>query len=73
MLYMCQVSINCEYSEYLHDESFVCHMLWARDVSNILEYKPSLKSTGGLTENNVYPEKKYCQLQDIQMCRAPIC
>ena len=27
---------------------FICHMLWARDVSNILGYKPSLKSAGGL-------------------------
>ena len=37
---------------------FIYHMLRAHDVSNILlEYKPSPKSTAGLTENNIYPEE----------------
>ena len=45
MLYMCQVSINCELLMYIYlmNGMFICYMLWAHDVSNILEYKPSLK------------------------------
>ena len=37
---MCQVSELLMYI-YLMNGLFICYMLWARDVSNILEYKPS--------------------------------
>ena len=48
--------------------NFITYMLWSRDVSNILEYKPSLKL---LTINRrdrprimYIAGKKYCQLRD---------
>ena len=50
---------------------FICHMLWARDVSNILEYKPSLKSTGGLTENNVHREESIANYKGFKCGGLP--
>ena len=43
--YICQVNTNCELLMYIYlmNGLFICYMLWARDVSKILEYKPSLK------------------------------
>ena len=62
MLYMCQVSTNCELLMYIYmmNVLFICYMLRARDVSNILEYKPSLKLltiNRGTAKNNVYLER----------------
>ena len=47
---------------------FICHMLWARDVSNIEEYKPSIV-TGGLNENNVYPEESIANYKEFKCGR----
>ena len=47
-------------------------MLWSRDVSNILEYKPSLKSTGGPAENNVYSWKEVLPTKELE-CGGPPC
>ena len=45
MLYMCQVNTNCEWLIYIYlmNGLLIFHMLRACDVSNTLEYKPSLK------------------------------
>ena len=53
MLYMCQVSTNCELLMYIYlmNGLFICYMLWACDVSNILEYKPSQEDL--VAKNNV--------------------
>ena len=52
---------NCEKLMYIYvmNGLFIWHKFQARDVLNILEYKPSLKqlrkqSTGRLAKNNVY-------------------
>ena len=47
---------------YIMNSLYICHMLWARDTSNIVEYKPSLKPTGALLRIMCIPGRKYCQL-----------
>ena len=46
---------------YLMNVLFICHMLWAHDASNILEYKRSLKlltiNRRTDRENKVYLEE----------------
>ena len=65
---MCQVSTNCELLMYVYliNCLFIYYMLWSRDVSNILEYKPSLKLlTINKNKRILYiAGKKYCQLRD---------
>ena len=64
--------MNCELLMYIYLMNclFIYYMLWSRDVSNILEYKPSLKlltiNRRTAAENNVYTVagKKYCQLRN---------
>ena len=68
MLYMCQVSTNREVLMNIY-------MLWARDVLNILEYKPSLKtikaSTGGPAEKNVQLEEVLPTIKGLECGGLP--
>ena len=51
---------------------FICYMLRARGVLNMLEYKPR-PSTGGLVENNVCLERSIANCQGTQVWRASMC
>ena len=64
MLHMCQVSTSCELLVYIYlmNGLFICYMLWARGVTNILEYQWRIQD--GAFGANAHPSRNCIQDRD---------